>query len=123
MKSVSQTSMFYGASPQIFEYSKVLRAKPTEAEKRLWEHIRNKKLGVKFRRQHPIFKYIADFYCHERKLVIEIDGKYHLEDVQKEHDKLRSEDMLQFGIKVIRFNNEEVLNNIDEVIKKIKNLL
>ena len=110
--------MFYGASSYLFEYAKRLRETPTKAESLLWNMLNKKQLGSKFRRQHPIYKYIADFYCHELKLVIEVDGDYHNE--QKEYDKYRSNDLIEFGIKVIRFTNEQVENQISNVILKIK---
>ena len=115
--------MFYGASPDIFKKAKALRDNPTKAEKVLWEKLRLKQLGVKFRRQHPINIYIADFYCHEKELVIEVDEDYHLVPDQKEHDELRTEDLKEFGIEVIRFKNEQVLNEINEVLKMINGVI
>ena len=119
----NENSMFYGASPEIFKKAKVLRDNPTEAEMVLWKRLRIKQLSVKFRRQHPINIYIADFYCHEKKLVVEVDGDYHLKTDQKEYDKLRTEDIEEFGIEVIRFTNEEVLEKIECVVKKIKEVI
>jgi cyclase len=112
--------MFYGASPTIFKMARELRDNLTEAEKALWEKLNRKQLGVKFRRQHPINIYIADFYCHEVKLVIEVDGDYHLNTDQNALDELRSEDMATFGIEVVRFKNEEVLNETAIVVEEIK---
>ena len=119
----SDNSMFYGATPDIFEYAKKLRNNPTKAEKILWDKLKRNQLGVKFRRQHPIYLYIADFYCHEKKLVIEVDGDYHLEKEQKENDKLREEDIKDFGLKIVRFTNNDVLEKIDVVIEKIKQMI
>ncbi len=121
MKKLTDDSMFYGAEPIIFEYAKALRKVPTRAERVLWKHLNKNKLGVKFRRQHPVSRYIADFYCHRLKLVIEIDGDYHLDSVQGEYDKFRTEDLREFGIKVIRFTNNQVLSNIESVLNQIKN--
>ena len=115
--------MFYGASPDIFKKARVLRGNPTKAEKVLWEKLRLKQLGVKFRRQHPINIYITDFYCHEKKLVVEVDGDYHLMSDQKEYDELRTEDIKEYGIEVIRFKNEEILEKTNDVIKKIKKVI
>ena len=115
--------MFYGASPSIFKKARHLRDNPTEAENILWRKLNRKQQGVKFRRQHPIYVYIADFYCHEKKLVIEVDGDYHLKLDQREYDKLRSEDIKEFGIEVIRFKNERVLEGIDEVIIEIEEII
>jgi cyclase len=114
----NEDSMFYGASSYLFEYAKRLRKAPTEAEALLWNVLNKKQLGIKFRRQHPIYNYIADFYCHELKLVIEVDGKYHNE--QKEYDRYRSNDLTEFGIKVVRFTNDQVLNDIENVLNIIK---
>ncbi len=116
----SSTSMFYGSQPIIFEYAKKLRSCPTKAESVLWERLKCNSLGVKFRRQHPIASYIADFYCHKFKLVIELDGGYHHNPEQKEYDINRTIDLNYLGIKVLRFKNEEVLTNIDQVINRIK---
>jgi len=75
------------ASAKIFQHAKALRRSSTEAEERLWVELRNKKLkGLKFRRQHPIDKWIVDFYCHEKKLVIELDGSVHNEKEIAEYD-------------------------------------
>jgi cyclase len=115
--------MFYGAPTYIFKIAKELRNNPTKAEKKLWKMLNRKQLGIKFRRQHPIKTYIADFYCHEKKLVIEIDGGYHLKRDQIEYDNLRSEEITKFGIKVIRFKNEEVLNSIGNVLEEIKSVI
>lgn len=120
MSFEKENSMFFGANPFIFEKAKELRKQQTESEEKLWNCLRKNQMGFKFRRQHPIYNYIADFYCHPIKLVIEIDGEYHLESEQKEYDKLRSEDLAEFGITVVRFSNAEVLNNIEFVITRIK---
>ena len=115
--------MFYGATPDIFEYTRRLRSKPTNAEKVLWNKLNRKQLGVKFRRQHPIYVYVADFYCHEKKIVIEVDGDYHLESDQRERDEIREEDIGDLGIKVIRFRNDQILEKIDEVVEEIKRVV
>ena len=103
-----------------------LRKNSTKAEQVLWERVRNRKFeGKKFNRQFPIFYdllgketfFIADFYCHEEKLVVELDGKIH--DNTVEHDKLRTGIINSLGIRVIRFKNEDVEQNIDDVLLKI----
>lgn len=92
----------------------------TPAEKVLWNFLKNKSLeGFKFRRQHPIDKYIVDFYCHQKKLVIEVDGSIHDQLNQKEYDSGRTSVLEEFGLKVIRFRNEEVLDNFQSVIGRI----
>lgn len=116
---VNEPKMFYGASNIIFENAKKLRNTVTDAEKLLWEHLKEKKLGVKFRRQHPISSFIADFYCHEKKLIIELDGSIHNIKGIFENDLERQAAIEAFGIKVIRFKNEEIYKNIDIVLNKI----
>ncbi|MDR1203595.1 MAG: endonuclease domain-containing protein [Tannerellaceae bacterium] len=114
--------MFYGASPILFKLAKELRLNETEAEKYLWSFLsRSQFHGHRFKRQHPILYFIADFYCHEIKLVIEIDGGYHRIPEQYEYDTNRDFELTELGITVIRFTNEEVLLNIDSVLERIKN--
>ena len=116
-KTVEQL-MFYNASPAIFEKAKELRANMTEAEKALWARLKNKQLGVRFKSQHPIDIFIADFYCHQAKLVVEVDGEIHQQ--QKQYDEGRTADLERFGIRVLRFTNKEVLNQLDAVVNQIK---
>lgn len=92
----------------------------TKAERKLWEEIRNKKLGKKFRRQHPIGKYIADFYCHECKLMIEVDGTVHDQKHVMERDLGRETKIRELGLKILRFRNEEVMHELKRVIQEIK---
>jgi len=109
-------AMFYGASPIIFDRAKQLRKSMTPAEKKLWEIIRTKQLnGLRFRRQHPLNAFIADFYCSELKLVIEVDGGIHNQQKQVERDNGRDAFMKEQGITVIRFTNEDVFQNIEYV--------
>lgn len=116
--------MFYGASPDIFEKASLLREIMTPAENFLWQRLkRNQFNGFKFRRQHPVKNFIADFYCHTAKLVIEVDGEIHHSDINKEHDEGRTYEIEKFGIKVIRFKNEEIKTNIEKVIETIKSFL
>jgi len=117
---MSQTSMYFGAIPKLFEFAKELRNKMTPAELFLWEALRKNKLGVRFKPQHPLDRYIADFYCHKVKLVIEVDGETH--DKQLDYDIGRSHELENYGIKVIRFTNQHVINNRDEVITIIKKI-
>ncbi|MBR4312897.1 MAG: SpoIID/LytB domain-containing protein [Bacteroidaceae bacterium] len=93
---------------------------PTEAEKCLWEMLRNKNLGKKFRRQHIIGGFIVDFVCMEDQLVIEVDGPYHENHQQEIEDKLREDILKENGYQILRFTNEEVINNPDAVIEQIK---
>ncbi|MCB9341886.1 MAG: endonuclease domain-containing protein [Lewinellaceae bacterium] len=97
------------------------RQNNTPAEAALWEAIRLKKLdGFKFRNQHAIGAYVVDFYCHEAKLAIEVDGEYHLEPNQKEYDEERTLRIEASGVKIIRFTNQEVLTNLEAVLVKIR---
>ena len=106
---------------KLSEKAKEMRGVPTEAEKLLWEYLRANQLGVKFRRQHPLGDYIADFVCLEKHLVIELDGKSHEETA--EHDSLRDETLALLGYKTIRFTNEELFGEIECVLATIqKNL-
>ena len=97
------------------------RTYPTDAELVLWEHLRKKTLGYKFRRQHSIGDYIADFICVKRNLIIEIDGGYHSQEEQKIKDYLRTEDLEKMGFEVMRFSNDEIFRNLSEVLDKIFN--
>jgi len=103
------------------EFARDNRKNPTEAEDAMWQALRAKKTGYKIRRQHAIGDFIADFVCVPQKLVIEIDGDYHLEE--KEYDQMRTEYLSEFGFRVIRFSNKEVLSDIDRVVSKIKDHL
>lgn len=115
-----QREMFYGAQPHVFEKARELRKNMTPAEEALWKHLKKRQMkGFKFRRQHPISEFIADFYCHSIKLVIEVDGGIHKLNSQTEYDIKRTDEMNQFGITVIRFTNEQVIKEIDEVLKEL----
>ncbi len=111
--------MHYGAIKPIFENAEYLRKNMTHEEKIVWAYLSNNQMGFKFRRQHPIWMYIADFYCHELKLVIEIDGSIHnLNDV-KMNDVIRENDLVDFGITVLRFTNQTVRSEMEVVTKNI----
>ena len=107
------------APPAIFKNAARLRGTMTESEKLLWEKLRLKSLGFKFRRQHPINLYILDFYCHKLKLSIEIDGGYHLSKDQKAKDIERTKALNELEIKEIRFTNKDVINDIENVMSNI----
>ncbi len=101
-------------------YAKENRQNSTEAEDRLWQELRNRKIGnCKFRRQHPIEGYIPDFVCLEKKLVVEVDGDYHNEEEQKKLDEARTKILSKNGFRLIRFANEEVLNQMPMVLQKL----
>ena len=105
------------------DFAKRNRREMTESETVLWEALRDLNCGYHFRRQHPIGDYIADFICLKRKLVIEVDGGYHNEPIQQQDDQMRTEFMERKGYTVIRFKNEEISNNLQEVIMRIKEQL
>lgn len=111
--------MFYKAGPLIFENARLLRSKMTQAETKLWEFLRTKPGGFKFRRQHPLGIYIADFFCYQLKLVIEVDGRIHERAAIRQADTERQKLIEADGIKVMRFTNDQVLTNIEAVIKTI----
>ena len=113
-------NMHLDADRTKFQFAQYLRGNMTISEKLLWERLRKNQLGIKIRRQHPIGDYIADFYCHKAKLVIEIDGNYHNQNDQKEYDHRRDQDLRESGIEVIRFKEEQIMNNIEFVLKRIK---
>ena len=108
--------MFFKAHPFIFERAKELRNNPTHAEEILWYYLKQRPLGYKFRRQHPISIYIVDFYCHQLKLVIEADGDIHSEEIVREHDAERQAILEAVGMGFLRFANAEIENNIESVI-------
>lgn len=116
-----ERQMYFGAKPNLFRLADRMRKNPTEAEKILWKCIKiYRSKGYIFRRQHPIDFYIADFYCHKLKLIIEVDGEIHENSQTIERDDSRTGELERFGIKVIRFTNEEVLNNQEFVLTLIK---
>ena len=114
-----EQGMFFGASKIIFENAKELRKNMTEAERVLWGYLKVKPNGYKFRRQHPLGIYIADFYCHKLKLVIEVDGSIHDREEMKLNDAIRQKLIEEDGLTVIRFKNAEILNDIVTVLKVI----
>ncbi len=104
----------------VFELCRKFRKEPTTAEKFLWKCLRNRQLnGLKFRRQHPLGRYIADFYCAEAGLVIELEGGVHGNWEQKEYDQVRKEELEARGLQVLRFRNQEVLKRSERVLAKI----
>ena len=100
--------------------SRDLRNNLTDAEKLLWSRLRNKQiLGLQFYRQKPILNYIVDFYCPAANLIIECDGSQHFTDEGLEADRIRDEALAQFGLKVLRFDNGQVMGQIDDVANVI----
>jgi very-short-patch-repair endonuclease len=104
-------------TPKGYENARKLRKELTPAERKLWAYLRGDKLGVNLRRQHAIGNYIPDFVCIKKKLIIELDGSQHLE--QEEYDEERTKYFESLGYKVIRFWNNQVMNEINSVIAVI----
>ena len=125
MKGLSvEYPMYFGAKPSIFKLAKQLRKDETEAEKILWARLnKNQIKGLQFRRQHPINVFIADFYCAKIKLAIEIDGNIHDLSEYHAHDEGRSAMLEDFGITVIRFTNEQIMDEIDYSIEQIETIV
>jgi cyclase len=115
-------NMYYGSNFFTFQKAEELRKHMTKAELILWKELRNKKLlGLKFRRQHPISRFIADFYRHKHKLVIELDGEIHLKNDVAINDKKREDEIKSLGITVLRFKNNEIINHLESVLQQISN--
>jgi len=111
---------YFGASATTKALAAELRKNMTYAEKVLWQQLRNRKLDdLKFRRQHPVDIFILDFYCHEKKLAIEVDGGIHNSGEQKEWDENRTYELNEFGITVLRFSNEDIIDKTESVINSI----
>ena len=108
---------------QLLMNAKNNRRYQTPAESALWECLRNKNLGYRFRRQHPICGYIPDFVCLQKRLIIEVDGGYHFVGNQQVSDEERTRYLNQYSFEVIRFTNEEVLEDIDNVVNIIKSIM
>ena len=122
-EGVELRNRYETARPSAYKLMKELqknrKQQTIEAEQILWEQLRTKKLSFKFRRQHIVDEFIVDFICIEKRLIIEVDGKYHNTKEQQEADELRTEILNTLGFKVIRFTNEEVIGDIDKVLKHI----
>ena len=115
--------MFEGANPIVFEFAKELRRNMTEAEQKLWSHLKQGIGGFKFRRQHPLKNYIADFYCHKLKFIIEADGGIHNKPEVKEYDAIREQNLNGWGYEVVRFTNEQILKHEEKVIRRIADIV
>jgi len=112
------------APPLDRDRARALRAASTEAELKLWTQLRNRQLnGAKFRRQHPIPPNIADFFCLEARLIIELDGSQHGEEATDRADQRRTARLEERGYRVLRFWNEEVLDNLEGVLERIAECL
>lgn len=109
-------------TPKIFGYAKQLHRNMSQAEAKLWKHLRAHRMAdVHFRNQHAIGNYIVDFCAPRKKLIIELDGSQHIE--QQEYDEERTKFMEAQGYRVLRFWNHDVMNNIDSVLQVIWNVI
>jgi very-short-patch-repair endonuclease len=118
---ISRISMYYGADSDTLRAAHILRRSMTKAEAVLWKKLKGRKLfPTKFRRQHPIIIFIVDFYCHEYRLVIEVDGDIHNDENAIQYDFIRTDVLNNLGLKVIRFSNDQILFSLNSVIEKIQ---
>ncbi|HEX6909614.1 MAG TPA: endonuclease domain-containing protein [Longimicrobium sp.] len=107
-----------GTSRELEEAARSMRSQPTRAEEVLWGALQKKQVaGLKFRRQHPVGRFVLDFYCPSLRLVVEVDGEVH--DAQQERDIERTRVLETHGYRVLRFRNEEVLRDLSGVIGRI----
>ena len=116
--------MNYSNHPVTKEYRQLLRKMETPMEKRLWLYLRNRQLdGYKFRQQHGFGPYVLDFYCPSLRLCIELDGDIHDDEKVRQKDDDRTEFLTDNKIRVLRFRNEEVENDINGVLNRIRNFI
>ena len=107
---------------QLKPLAREMRHSPTPAEQALWQHLRNRQMcGVKFRRQHAISRFIVDFYAPQARLVIEVDGGIHVH--RQEEDAVRQATLENLNLRVLRFTNEQVLNEMEAVLESIAEML
>ncbi|MCB8995289.1 MAG: endonuclease domain-containing protein [Bacteroidales bacterium] len=119
-----EKNMYFGASKELILRARELRKEMTKAEMVLWSFLRKHQLdGAIFRRQHPIDIFIADFYCHKFRLIIEVDGGIHNHQDISERDENRTAELKNLGLKIIRFTNEDVLFHTEKVLNIIRNNL
>jgi very-short-patch-repair endonuclease len=107
-----------GTSRELEEAARSMRRQPTSAEDMLWGALQKKQVaGLRFRRQHPVGRFILDFYCPSHRLVVEVDGGVH--DAQQERDAARTQALETHGYRVLRFRNDEVLHDLPSVVSRI----
>jgi very-short-patch-repair endonuclease len=110
--------------PRLLSHARAMRSDPTDAEAKLWQLLRNRRLaGFKFRRQVPVAGYVVDFYCHEAKLGVELDGGQHNDDEGAEYDRGRTKALERSGVRVLRFWNPDVFRYTDAVLEHIYEML
>jgi very-short-patch-repair endonuclease len=117
-KGVNYRANYY--SPILIQFAKELRQRQTPTEEMMWSLLKNRQfMGLKFRRQHQMGVYIVDFYCHEKRLIVELDGEVHNRKERKELDQTRDAYLKSLGFNILRFKNDEIYNNIESVLNKI----
>ncbi|MFO7888699.1 MAG: DUF559 domain-containing protein [bacterium] len=111
-------------NPALKERARKLRKNMTEAERKLWSHIRKKQIkDIQFLRQRPIGNYVVDFYAPEVELVVEVDGGQHYQGEEKEYDQKRDDYLQGLGIRILRFSNKEVLENVGGIVGEIEKVI
>ena len=119
---MKNNSRIRGTNPETEEAARKLRNNLTPAETRLWSALQNKQLeGLRFRCQHPVGNFILDFYCPSCKLVVEVDGEIHTR--QTEYDNARTSKLAEYGYKILRFTNEQVMNDLPKVLLEIRRVV
>ncbi|MCX6248136.1 MAG: endonuclease domain-containing protein [Bacteroidetes bacterium] len=117
LRGAEENLIYFGATPEVLRIAGELKHSMTPSEKLLWEQLRRRNVkGYRFRRQHAVKDFIVDFFCYEAMLAIEVDREVHDERGQNERDIERTTILNQLGIKVLRFRNSQIENNIEEVL-------
>ncbi len=109
--------------PEYRDLRRSLRKNMTTAEQLLWQSLRRDQLGVRFRRQHGIGRYIVDFYCRQARLVIEVDGLIHQRDAIKANDQEKDDYIKALGLKIVRFTNDEIQDSVHSVVQRINEVV
>lgn len=113
-----------GAVPEVQDAALRMRWSPTPAEAALWSALKGRQLnGWKFRRQHPVGPFVIDFYCPAARLAVELDGSIHLTPEQQIRDVARTEQLASYGIRVVRFSNTAVMNDLPDVLTTLAEML
>lgn len=115
--------MYAGAKPEIFRKAVMLRNNMTKPEIKFWEFLKTRPLGSKFRRQHPFGIFVLDFYCHSKKLNIELDGTSHENEIQMKYDKEGTTFIKSQGVLELRFQNEDINTNLEYIKETILHFL
>ena len=113
--------IIYHYNPKFKIRARKLRKNMTKAEKKLWSHIRKKQIkGIQFLRQRPIGNYVVDFYASEADFIVEVDGGQHYQDEEKEYNQRRDDYLQGLGLRICRYTNYEVLENVESVVEEIE---